>query len=94
MKRVAITGSSGAFGSQLISTLRNLHSDVEILGLDIISPKKSLESSPHRFEKVDLREYQKLVGILEEFSPDTIIHLAFVVQEMVKNLFQIEILLA
>jgi UDP-glucose 4-epimerase len=76
MQRVAITGSSGYYGRHLIGYIRRADPGVEILGLDVMPPR---EAAPDRFAPVDVRS-PELARVLAEFRPDTVVHLAFIVQ--------------
>lgn len=75
MQRIAITGSSGYYGRKLIEHIRAQGTDARILGCDIAPPG---ESAPDEFHQLDIRD-SRLQEILEAFRPDTVIHLAFVV---------------
>ena len=77
MKRVVITGSSGYLGGRLVERLSRTDG-VTILGIDIHEPKGF---RPHEFVKLDVRS-PDLVSAIEAFQPDTIVHLAFVLQPM------------
>lgn len=74
MQRIAITGSSGYYGSRLVRHIRGVDPDVTILGLDVTPPKGL---GPHEFAPIDVRS-PELHGTLQAFQPDTVIHLAFV----------------
>ncbi len=78
MKRIAITGSSGYLGSCLVDYFRRQDGEVCILGLDIREPG---EVAPDEFVELDICS-PELIGALESFAPDTIIHSAFVFQPM------------
>jgi len=75
MERVAITGSSGFYGKAVIEALRRSRPQVEILGLDVVQPT---ESAPDRFERCDVLS-PDVERLLQEFRPDTVVHLAFIV---------------
>lgn len=74
MQRIAITGSSGYYGSRLIRHIRSVDPQVEILGLDVVPP---IGQEPHQFALLDVRS-PDLCRTLEAFQPDTVIHLAFI----------------
>lgn len=78
MQRIAITGSSGYFGQKLVAALKADLPNVEILGLDVNEAKTV---KPDRFVKQDIRD-ANLVDQLKAFAPDTVIHLAFIVNPM------------
>lgn len=75
MHRIAITGSSGYYGSRLIEHLRRESPQTRILGIDLVPPR---HAPPDEFAPVDIRSPQ-LQTVLAGFQPDTIVHLAFVV---------------
>lgn len=75
MQRIAITGSSGYYGQALIQHVRQESPKAKILGIDVVAPQTAL---PDEFTQVDIRSPQ-LLATLSRFRPDTIVHLAFVV---------------
>lgn len=75
MQRIAITGSSGYLGRRLIRHIRSVDPKIEILGLDVMPPR---EGVLHEFAEVDIRS-PKVHSTLAAFRPDTVVHLAFVV---------------
>jgi len=82
MKRVLITGSSGLFGKKLIQELHSQHDkDLIIMGMDIVQPQK-MEETHHLFEKVNITDKSAVVNAFKKFKPDTVVHLAFVVNPM------------
>ncbi|MFK7819514.1 MAG: NAD-dependent epimerase/dehydratase family protein [Planctomycetaceae bacterium] len=76
LNRVAIVGGSGFYGHALIRELRRSHPSATILSLDVAEPRET--GAADEFVKLDVRS-DELTGILEKFTPDTIIHLAFIV---------------
>jgi UDP-glucose 4-epimerase len=78
LQRVAITGSSGFYGRGVISAIRQKFPDATILGLDVVEP---VSDSPDTFVKCDVLS-DELQTQLKQFDPDTVIHLAFVVNPM------------
>lgn len=75
MQRIAITGSSGYYGRKLIEHIRRESPETRLLGIDVISPR---EAAPHEFVQADVRSPDMRAAIAN-FQPDTIVHLAFVV---------------
>ncbi|MBD3672190.1 MAG: NAD-dependent epimerase/dehydratase family protein [Planctomycetaceae bacterium] len=78
MQKIAITGSSGFYGRGLIEGLRSLYPEATILGLDVVEPSVH---PPDEFLHCDVTS-PKLRSHLETFAPETVIHLAFVVNPM------------
>lgn len=74
MLRIAITGSSGYYGRKLIEHIRRELPEAKLLGIDVVSP---CEFAPDEFVSLDIRS-PKLRDTLTQFQPDTIVHLAFV----------------
>jgi UDP-glucose 4-epimerase len=75
IRRIAITGSSGYYGRKLIDQIRAVAPEVRIFGCDVVAAR---ESAPDEFVTLDVRD-PNLPGTLQAFAPDTIVHLAFVV---------------
>ncbi len=78
MKKIAITGCSGYYGRKLVAALRAAQPDVRILGLDISKPT---DNAPDDFVEIDVRS-GGLLDPVKAFKPDTLIHLAFIVNPM------------
>ena len=76
MQRIAITGCSGHYARKLIELVRRESPDSTILGIDIVPPHP--DYAPHEFVKHDIRS-PDVRTTLANFQPDTIVHLAFVV---------------
>ncbi len=75
MKRLAITGSSGYYGRKLIEHVRRVSPGTQVLGIDAVAPR---DNTPHEFFQADIR-HADVRMTLATFRPDTIVHLAFVV---------------
>ena len=78
LKRIAITGSSGYLGTKLVEYARREFPGVQILGLDIKPPTTAATDV---FVQADIRSPDLRVA-LRAFSPDTVIHAAFVFQPL------------
>lgn len=76
IKRIALVGGSGFYGHALIRELRRTHPDAKILSIDVAEPRES--GAADEFLKLDVRS-EELSAALEKFDPDTIVHLAFIV---------------
>ncbi|MGQ0634768.1 MAG: NAD-dependent epimerase/dehydratase family protein [Planctomycetaceae bacterium] len=75
MQRIAITGSSGYYGRKLIGYIRSRAPHATIMGCDKALPRGD---APDLFHQLDVRD-GRLVEQFESFRPDTVIHLAFIV---------------
>jgi UDP-glucose 4-epimerase len=75
MRSIAITGSSGYYGRRLIAYARSQDPEVRILGLDVTEPR---DNPPDEFARIDVRD-PALREAITAFAPDTLVHLAFVV---------------
>lgn len=82
--KVAITGSSGLLGREVVRQFRSSCPGAEILGIDVVPPNNKTwgEECPDQFQKVDITVATDVEGALESFLPDTVIHLAFIVDPM------------
>ncbi len=81
MQRIAITGSSGYYGRKLIEHVRRASPETQLLGIDVVPPS---EVAPHEFVQADIRS-PGVRTALANFRPDTIVHLAFVVNPIRDN---------
>lgn len=77
IQRIAITGSSGYCGRYFISQVRQRAPGARILGLDM-APAQA--DTPDEFQQIDTRDPQ-IATVLRDFAPDTVVHMAFVVNE-------------
>lgn len=68
-KRLAVTGSSGFIGTNLVEHLKLNN---ELLAIDAVEPK--LASHWQFFKNVDLRDKDDLAAQLKAFRPDAILH--------------------
>ncbi len=80
--RVLITGGAGFIGSAVARQfIGSTEHDVAVVdNLSYASNRESLaavaDSDRFRFEKVDIREGEKIASILTDFRPDSVLHLA------------------
>lgn len=75
MKRIIITGAGGQIGIELTTTLREIYGVENVLPTDIKEPThEALAGKP--FETLDVRDHARMVEIVKDFQPDTIMHMA------------------
>jgi UDP-glucose 4-epimerase len=76
IRRIAITGSSGLCGRSLVRAIRQSFPDATTLGIDL-APAAS--DAPDEFVEANILDAD-IGQVLGRFSPDTVIHLAFMVE--------------
>lgn len=70
-----ITGALGQIGTELTVKLREIYGDDNVLATDINEPADGpLKGKP--FKILDVRRYNEMVETVDEFKPDTIMHMA------------------
>jgi GDP-4-dehydro-6-deoxy-D-mannose reductase len=79
MKRYLITGFSGFVAYHFIQELAKLDYDIEILGVSRTKPNFDIAPSSNlkmSFKSIDLRNEKEISGLLKEYRPNYIVHLA------------------
>jgi nucleoside-diphosphate-sugar epimerase len=71
-ERIIVTGGSGFIGTNLIDQL--LNNNIELINIDIKPPKK--EEHISYWKQCDVRKFDQLKPIIDDFQPTTIVHLA------------------
>lgn len=76
MKKILVTGSLGQIGSELVTHLRNMYGNDNVVATDIrkVEGNAVVEGGP--FETLDVLEAQKMSDLVKKYNCDTIIHLA------------------
>lgn len=74
MKKILVTGALGQIGSELITKLRSIYGDSNIIATDIRMPEGSLDQGP--FEIVDVTDAERIYQVAKDYEVDTIMHLA------------------
>lgn len=82
MKKYLVTGGAGFIGSAVVRRLIEV-TDHQVLVVDKLTYAGNLESlasvssnSRYRFERADIADFSAMRRIVNEFSPDAIMHLA------------------
>lgn len=68
-----VTGALGQIGSELVSALRSIYGEENILSTDL---KESSEVNDPYYEKLDVNDNQRISEIIAENQIDTVYHLA------------------
>lgn len=84
MDRILVTGAKGQIGSDLVTALRSRYGDDRVLESDIV-PEPSDNGSSLRYERVDVRDRDRLAKVVENHNIDTIFHLASILSAIGEN---------
>jgi GDP-4-dehydro-6-deoxy-D-mannose reductase len=79
MKRYLITGFSGFVAYHFVKELSKLDHEIEILGVSRTMPNLDIKSEGNliiNFKSIDLRNENEISGLLKEYRPNYIVHLA------------------
>lgn len=76
MKKIIVTGSLGQIGSELVPHLRKIYGAENVLATDIrrIEDNKACTEGP--FEICDVTDAKRIGQLVNDFKPNTIIHMA------------------
>jgi UDP-glucose 4-epimerase len=72
MNRVLVTGLGGELGTRLAQLLEARTDVTEIIGVDIVPPRRRLRRS--EFHRIDPRDRDRLVDLVTDFAPTTVAH--------------------
>lgn len=81
MKRILVTGSLGQIGTELVTELRNIYGEENVIETDI--REKDVETGI--FEKVDVMDADQLFSVAKKYNVDTLIHLAAILSATAEN---------
>lgn len=84
MKRILITGGSGFIGTHLVNHLLSISNDWQILNLDINKPL--LFAHFTYWKQVDILNKKDIEGVIINFDPEFVVHLAANASVEFKNL--------
>lgn len=75
MKRIIITGALGQIGTELTLKLMKDYGEENVLPTDIMDSKDN-DIISERLKILDVRDFESMKAVIEEFKPDTILHMA------------------
>lgn len=76
MKRIVITGALGQIGTELVLKCRQLYGKNNVLATDIREPEPHSLISDSPFELLDVTDRDAMMGVVEDFRADTLMHMA------------------
>lgn len=74
MNKILITGASGQLGSELTTTLRDIHGNQSVIATDISESNEQTGNGP--FERLDVMNDHRIRELIDTYEIDTIYHLA------------------
>lgn len=76
MKKIFVTGSLGQIGSELVTYLRSIYGNDNVIASDIRMPANNPVVMGGPFEQLDVMDGKKMAELVKKYNVDTIIHLA------------------
>ena len=74
MRKILVTGASGQIGSELVTKLREVYGEMNVVATDIKRPKDGSEEI--LFEVLDVLDAERFYETAKKYEVDTIMHLA------------------
>jgi nucleoside-diphosphate-sugar epimerase len=81
--RYLITGGSGYIGSRLVDLLSR-REDTETIAVCDLAPPRDYRPKT-QFERVDVRDRDRVRAVLERTRPDALVHLAFILDPSLRR---------
>lgn len=75
MKKIMITGALGQIGTELTLKLMEEYGEDNVLPTDITKSSNN-DIISKRLKILDVRDFERIQELIEEFKPDTILHMA------------------
>ncbi|MCE5038470.1 NAD-dependent epimerase/dehydratase family protein [Staphylococcus auricularis] len=76
MKRIMITGALGQIGTELVIKCREIYGNDNVLATDIREPEAGTAVADGPFEVLDVTNKDQMETLVEQFKPDTFMHMA------------------
>lgn len=76
MKKILITGSLGQIGSELVPHLRKIYGADNVIATDIRRDENNKACTEGPFEIADVTDINRLSDLVNQYKPDTLIHMA------------------
>ena len=76
MKKILITGAMGQLGSELLTTMRGIYGEANVIGTDLRMPEKDSPLLAGPFYTLDVLDDKQMAVIASTEKVDTIVHLA------------------
>ncbi len=74
MRRILVTGANGQIGSELVTKLRSVYGERNVIATDIREVDGGTDKGP--FELVDVTDEQRIFEVAKHYQVDTVMHLA------------------